>query len=350
MTKKTNQLISLTLHNLRLKNVLVDISQKSFSNKKSSCGKASKLSSLWFCFGLWSACKITRIQFQRIFFKLHFWGFLLVVQIRDQLVQAMRNSDPRLRIVFVHGHNSDLNSIFTLQNNKLQLSIRAQFGCSLWSNLSVQMFLHLLAKSTHDQPLRLWIVRILQYLSSYNTVRFQQYSGIKHPYKICSICLVVITFQFVLRIFATEDLCEHNHHYSKTRLSWSRLAQMKNSTVLPQRVSPFYHERFIFFTHFCDFSVKTELICRRNCAKNSCNRVLVGTIVDRQFSTAFALELTSGQWTCGSEDWVSAFCECHHHLFCHFVPFTLWTTDRIPLVLWTKTEKWPLSCSKSSCK
>ena len=44
---------------------------------------------------------------------------------------------------------------------------------------------------------------------------------------------------------------------------------------------------FVFFTHFCDCSVKTELIYRSNCAKNSCNRVLVGTIVDRQFSTAF---------------------------------------------------------------
>ena len=94
-------------------------------------------------------------------------------------------------------------------------------------------------------------------------------------------------------------------------------------------------KRFRFFTHFCDCSVKTELIYRSNSAKNSCNRVLVGTIVDRQFSTAFALKLTSGQWTRGSKDWVSAFCECHHHLFCHFVPFTLWTifTDRIPLLL-----------------
>ena len=58
---------------------------------------------------------------------------------------------------------------------------------------------------------------------------------------------------------------------------------------------------FIFFTHFCDCPVKTELIYRSNCAKNSCNRFQVGTIVDRQFSTAFAFELTSGQWTRGSE-------------------------------------------------
>ena len=70
---------------------------------------------------------------------------------------------------------------------------------------------------------------------------------------------------------------------------------------------------FVFFTHFCDCSVKTELIYKSNCAKNSWNRVLVVTLVDRQFSTAFACELTSGQWTRGTEDWVSAFAECQHH-------------------------------------
>ena len=90
-----------------------------------------------------------------------------------------------------------------------------------------------------------------------NIVRFQQHSGILHPYKICSICLVV-TIQFVLHIFAIEDLCEHDHHYPTARLSWSRLAQMKNSIVPSQQVSPIYHEELRFFTHFCDYSVETE--------------------------------------------------------------------------------------------
>ena len=145
----------------------------------------------------------------------------------------------------------------------------------------------------------------------------------------------MITFQFVLQIVAIEDLCEHGHHNPKALLSWSRLARMRNSIVLPQRVAPFYHEGLIFFTYLCDCSVKTELIYRSYCAKNSFNPRRVGLIVDRQFSTAFAFEPTSGQWTRGSKDWVSAFCECQHHLFRHFVPFTLWTifTDRIPLLL-----------------
>ena len=108
---------------------------------------------------------------------------------------------------------------------------------------------------------------------------------------------------------------------------------------------------FIFFTHFCDCSINTELINRSNCAKKSFNRFLDGCKVYRQFSTTSALKHSSGQWTRGSEVWVSAFCECYHNLFGHFVPFTLWTIfiDRKPLFLWTRTEKWPLSCAESFC-
>ena len=49
------------------------------------------------------------LRFERKIVKLHLRGFLLVVvvllvvaQFRDQLIQAMRNSDPRVRIVFVY--------------------------------------------------------------------------------------------------------------------------------------------------------------------------------------------------------------------------------------------------------
>ena len=51
-----------------------------------------------------------------------FRGFLLVVvvlfvvaQVRDQLIQAMRNSDSRVSIVFIYRFNSNFHSIFTLQ-------------------------------------------------------------------------------------------------------------------------------------------------------------------------------------------------------------------------------------------
>ena len=80
---------------------------------------------------------------------------------------------------------------------------------------------------------------------------------------------------------------------------------------------------FLFFTHFFDCTEKTELIYRSNCSENSCNCFQVATIEDRQISTAFAIDLTSGQWTRDSKDWMSAFCECDHHQLSHFVPFTL---------------------------
>ena len=44
-------------------------------------------------------------------------GFALafvVAQVRDQLIQAKRNSDPRVRIVFVYRFNSNFHSIFTM--------------------------------------------------------------------------------------------------------------------------------------------------------------------------------------------------------------------------------------------
>ena len=71
-----------------------------------------------------------------------------------------------------------------LVSSWLWLPIRAQFWCLLESNLSDQMILHLLAKCTHDKPLTLWIVRILQCLLSWSTVRHQPLSGILHQYKI----------------------------------------------------------------------------------------------------------------------------------------------------------------------
>ena len=40
----------------------------------------------------------------------------------------MRNSDPRVRIVFVHRLNSDLNSVFTLQTTGCNFRYGPNFG------------------------------------------------------------------------------------------------------------------------------------------------------------------------------------------------------------------------------
>ena len=140
------------------------------------------------------------------------------------------------------------------------------------------MIHHLLEECIHDRPLH---KIVLQCLSSWNTVQFQQHSGILHPYNIYSIYLVVKASQFVFHIVAMQvylrwivilqqnfclDFTENNwlsHHH--IRLPWSIV------------------KGFTFFTRFCDCSVKIELICRNNFAKNSLNCFLVCSKVNRQF-------------------------------------------------------------------
>ena len=75
------------------------------------------------------------IRFQRHVFELHFRGFLLVVvvvlavaQVRDQLIQAMRNSDPRVRIVFVYRFNCYFHTIFTLKVAGCDFQYGPNFG------------------------------------------------------------------------------------------------------------------------------------------------------------------------------------------------------------------------------
>ena len=56
-----------------------NISPSSFPNKYYSLGLADRSTSLWIRYSLSSACKVSCIQFYRIFFELYLWGFLLVV-------------------------------------------------------------------------------------------------------------------------------------------------------------------------------------------------------------------------------------------------------------------------------
>ena len=119
MTKKMNQFLWHWKIGTRII-LWFNICPSSFPNRYSSWGWAGRKTSLWFCFGLWSACKSKYIRFQRKVFELHFWSFLLVVvlllvvQVRDQLTQAMRNSDTRVRMVLVQRLKSDSHSIFIL--------------------------------------------------------------------------------------------------------------------------------------------------------------------------------------------------------------------------------------------
>ena len=149
----------------------------------------------------------------------------------------------------------------------------------------------------------------------------------------------MITFQFVLNISVIAILLVQDHHsyvclYHTWHEQWIRLSFHNGS---PRSIGT----GFTLFTHFCDCSVKTELIYTNNCAKNSFNRFKVGAIVYRQFSTTFALKHSSGQWTRRSKDCVCAFTELKHHQLSNFVPFSLWTvfTNRVPLFLRSRSEE-----------
>ena len=73
-----------------------------------------------FCFCLWSACKIFRIQLWRIFFELIFRNFcVVVIRFHHNYIWSMGNSD-RVSIVSAQRHNSDLNSMFTVQVTDFQ--------------------------------------------------------------------------------------------------------------------------------------------------------------------------------------------------------------------------------------
>ena len=133
MTKKSTQLFWHWESNWRII-FWLNISPLSFPDGYSFCRWAGRSTSLWFCLSLWSGRKSKYIRFQRKIFELHLRGFLLVVvvllvaQFRDQLIQAMRNSDPRVRIVFVYRFNSNFHSIFTLQVTGCDFQYGPNFG------------------------------------------------------------------------------------------------------------------------------------------------------------------------------------------------------------------------------
>ena len=98
-----------------------NIGPSSFSNRYSFCGWAGRNTSLWFCFSLRSARKSKYIRFERTYLRTACQNFLarcrrpLVAQVRDQLIQAMRNYDSRVRMVLIYRLNYFFQSICTLQ-------------------------------------------------------------------------------------------------------------------------------------------------------------------------------------------------------------------------------------------
>ena len=124
----------------------LNISPRSFTDRYSFCTWASRSTPSWFCFSLWSARKSKYIRLQRKFFDLNLRGFLLVVvvflvaQVRDQLIQAMRISDHRVRVVLVNRFNSTFHSIFTLQVTGCNFQYGSYFGVPSNPTFRVRLF------------------------------------------------------------------------------------------------------------------------------------------------------------------------------------------------------------------
>ena len=130
----------------------------------------------------------------------------------------MRNSDPRVRIVSVHRHNSDLNSVLTVCSQHVAISNTVPILVLTW----IHPFDCDASSSLGRVYSRLATARNCEnYAVSFvmNIVRFQQRSEILHPYNIYSLYLVVTAFQFVIHIVATEFLYTLGHHYPKRLLS-----------------------------------------------------------------------------------------------------------------------------------
>ena len=123
-----------------------------------------------------------------------------------------------------------------------------------------------------------------------------------------------------------------------------------DSMVLSQRVPPFHRDKIHILHTFLrllrrDWADLQKKLGEKQFQSPQSRRNCASTIFHH------LCFYSSGQWTRGSEDWVSAFCECQHHFLSDFVPFSLWAvfTDRIPVLLWSRPEEWSLSCSESLC-
>ena len=237
--------------------LLVQHRSKFLPNRYSSCGWAGKFTSLWFCFGLWSACKITRIWSQRKFFELH-WGFLC-----------------SLLFKFV----SNLFKPWEILTQEWELSL----------------FIDIILSSTPYLPCKQQVV-------TSNTGPILVFPRIQPSGSDASSSLG--------RVYSRQATASINCENSAASfvMKYSPISTIFRNPCNPIKIcinlyscdtfsirSPYFCNPRSLMKGIIFCSVKTKLIYRSTCAEQF-NRFQVGTVVYRPFSTAFAFELTSGQW------------------------------------------------------
>ena len=213
-----------------------------FTKKYIFCRWASEGRSSWFCFSLWTACACKYFRLQRKYFRLRFRGLLLVVvvlfvdQVRDQPTQAMRNSDPRVRIVFVYRFNSNFHSIFTLQITGCDFQHGSNIGVPSNPNFRVSWFFISWQSvlTTCHWFCNLW--ELVSVLLSWSTLRLQ--------YKSSSLDLVVEAFPLVPCASAIDFLMQEFQSKVWVSLSISLLARKVDQIALPQQVSLFLFDKY----------------------------------------------------------------------------------------------------------
>ena len=208
-------------------------------------------------------------------------------------------------------------------SNWLQLLLRAQSLCSLGSNLSVQMFLLLLGRVYSRQA------------TAWNCENY----AVSFVMKYCPISTIFrnpASIQNLLNLSCCDSFSIRSP-YCCNRRSWlAGSSQSKGTSVLitlgtsEELDCPIttglsvLSLRVSYSSHIsATGSVKTELVCRDNYAKNSLNRFPIGCIVYRQFSMPFASESTSGQWARSAENWTITFCEFPTTSFQQYCPILL---------------------------
>ena len=135
----------------------------------------------------------------------------------------MRNSDPGVSIVSVQRHNSDLNSVFTMQITGCNFQHGPNFGVPLDPSFWLWCFFFSW-KSVFTTG------HCMKLLEICSVFRPQVLSNFNNVQKSC------------IHTAAIEDLGWLSHHNPKALLSWSHWARVRNSIAPSQRVSPFSRE------------------------------------------------------------------------------------------------------------
>ena len=287
MTKKIDQF--LRHWKIGKRKLWFNISPSPSSNRYSSRGWAGRVTGLCLCFGVWSACKITCIQFQRIFIELNFWNFLLVVvRIHHKLIWSMRKSNPRVSIVSVRGKILISTPCLPCK----QLVVTSSTG-----PIFVFPWIHPLGCDDPSSLGRVYSRQANGLTCVKSPASFvMKYCPISTTFRNSASILNLLNLSCCVRLFNSFSI------FLQQKVLICLIITILKNFCLDRTENDWlthYHIRslrsfvkgFTLFAYFCDCSAETELDGRNNYAKNSLNCFMSGTKMNRQISMSFAFEI-----------------------------------------------------------